>query len=236
MSALNGRMNLLGAVLAFGLVLGGCESNDAGESSDTGETSDTGGASDADATPEGTWLAHPCGNSDPVGIQCQDEADTNWEDPSTSLCSDLGVSVGDTCQDVDTTCVLTRAFTCTSIDSTARSSEYALTCRATPFEEGTCPRSSRAAKRSIRYIAPVERQQLAKEVLDVKLATYRYRDAAKPGKKLGFILEDHPTATFSGDGRVDLYAYTSALVGLAQEQQVQIDRLTEQVKALQTAQ
>ena len=224
MSAATGRVNVWTIfALAVGLVLGGCESGDA--------DGDGGG----DVTPEATWMAHPCGNSDPVGISCQDEADTNLEDPSTDLCSDLGVADGDACQAVDTQCVLAQAFTCDSMNPGARSSEYALTCRTTPFEEGTCPASSRAAKRNIHYIAPAERQQLATEVLDVKLATYRYRDAAKPGKKLGFILEDHPTATFSGDGRVDLYAYTSALVALAQEQQAQIDRLTEQVKALQAA-
>ena len=50
--------------------------------------------------------------------------------------------------------------------------------------------------------------------------------------ELGYILEDLPEATFSGDGRVDLYAYISAVVALAQEQQAEIDHLKEQVKAL----
>jgi hypothetical protein len=212
-------------VLALGLMCGGCESSDAGDDA-AGDASD-------DAALEATWMSHPCGNGDPVGISCEDETDTNWEDPSTSLCSDLDVSAGDTCQDVDTTCVLTQAFTCTSMEPAGRSSESSLTCRTAPFEDGQCPESSRAAKRNIHYIAPNERQQLAKEVLDVKLASYRYRDPAKPGQKLGFILEDHPTASFSGDGRVDLYAYMSAVVALVQEQQSEIDRLTKQVKALQ---
>jgi len=224
MGAPNGRTTLPWAILALGLalvmVLGGCESGDAG---------------DGDGEPQGTWYEHPCGNGDPVSVSCVDEADTNWEDPSTDLCSDLGVSAGDACQDVDIQCVLAQAFTCASMDPSARTSEFALTCRATPFEDGQCPASSRAAKRNIHYIAPIERRQLANEVLDVKLASYRYRDPAKPGQKLGFILEDHPKATFSGEGRVDLYAYASALVALAQEQQTEIDKLKEQVKALQSA-
>jgi hypothetical protein len=182
--------------------------------------------------PADQWYEHPCGTGDPLAISCLDEADTLWEEPSTDLCSDLEVSADEPCDEAGAQCVLTQAFTCTSMDPGMRTSESFLTCRNTPFEEGQCPSSSRSVKRDIHYIAPDERQRLAKEVLDVKLARYHYRDAAKPGRKLGYILEDHPQATFSGDGRVDLYAYVSAVVALAQEQQAQIDSLKSELEAL----
>jgi hypothetical protein len=155
-----------------------------------------------------------------------------WEEPSTDLCSDLEVSADEPCDEAGVQCVLTQAFTCSSLAPGMRTSESFLTCRNTPFDDGQCPSSSRSVKRDIHYIAPDERQRLAKEVLDVKLARYHYRDAAKPGRKLGYILEDHPQATFSGDGRVDLYAYVSAVVALAQEQQAQIDSLKSELEAL----
>ena len=178
------------------------------------------------------WYSNPCENGDPVQISCIDAADTLWEEPSTDLCSELEVTEGSACGEVDAQCVQVQAFTCASLDSSLRSSEALLTCRTTPPEDDTCPESSRAAKRDIHYVAGSERQVLAKEVLDVKLARYHYRDSKKPGLKLGYILEDHPRASFSGDGRVDLYAYMSAVVALAQEQQAEIEDLKAEVSAL----
>jgi len=185
-----------------------------------------------DPMPQASWYEHPCGNGDPVSIDCTDEDDKVIEEPSTSLCSELNVAAGDDCPENDAQCVLTQAFSCASMSPGPTSSEAMLTCRTSPFEEGRCPQSSRDVKRNIRYVAQQERQQLATEVLNVKLARYHYRDSAKPGQKLGYILEDLPNATFSGDGRVDLYAYISAVVALAQEQQVEINQLKEEIKTL----
>jgi len=181
---------------------------------------------------EPQWYAHPCGNSDPVGISCVDEADTLWEEPSGDLCSDLGVADGDPCDEDGAACVSTPAFTCTSLGDGQRSNEYFLTCRNAPYDDQICPTSSRSVKRDIQYIESGERKQLASEVLNVKLARYHYRDSNKPGLRLGYILEDQPKASFSGEGRVDLYAYVSAVVALAQEQQADIDRLKAEIEDL----
>jgi hypothetical protein len=88
-------------------------------------------------------------------------------------------------------------------------------------------------KSEIRYLAPTDRAVIAQEILDVKLADYRYRDAPTHGPHLGYILEDQPDASFSGDGRVDIYAYISAVVALGQQQQQQIVALREEVSKLQ---
>jgi hypothetical protein len=180
------------------------------------------------------WYSNPCVNGDPVQIECLDDADILWEDPSTDLCSELAVTDGSSCAELDAQCVQTQAFTCASMDPNMRSSEALMTCLTEPPEADLCPTSSRSVKRNIHYVAGSERQVLAKEVLDVKLARYHYRDAKKPGLKLGYILEDHPSASFSGDGRVDLYAYMSAVVALAQEQQAEIEELKAEVSALKT--
>jgi hypothetical protein len=182
------------------------------------------------------WYEHPCGNGDPVGIECVDEADTVLEDPSVALCSDLGVSAGDVCEgEQDDLCVLTQAFSCTSSPG-SRSSEAFLHCRSGEFsEEDTyCPESRREVKESIRYLDASEHGAVADQVLDVKLARYRYRDPAKdPGDKLGFILDDLPDAAFSGTERVDLYAYVSAVVALDQRQQAEIEALKARIEALE---
>jgi len=182
--------------------------------------------------PKPQWLEHPCGNGDPVPIDCEDEDDYNWEAASTDLCEDIGVTAGDGCDSEGTLCVLTQAYTCDSLGTNLRSSEAFLTCRSEPFDSEQCPQSSRSVKTGIQYVASVEKKQLAEQVLGVKLARYQYADPSKPGKRLGYILEDHPEATFSGDGRVDLYAYVSAMVALAQQQQVEIDLLKTELSAL----
>ena len=181
---------------------------------------------------ESTWYAHPCGNGSPVEIQCEDEADVVWQEPSTELCSDRDVSVGDVCDDTEDACVLLRGFSCTSMPDGPAVGETFLSCRSQPFEDGNCPQSSRDVKREIAYVKEAERNALAQEILSVKLARYHYVDPTKPGRKLGYILEDQPHASFSGEGRVDLYAYMSAVVALAQEQQVQIEALKAELAAL----
>lgn len=183
------------------------------------------------------WYAHPCGNGDPDGIGCLDEEDTQREDPSVSLCEDLNAEDGSDCDVVDETCVLTQAFTCASLGEGQRSSEVLLTCRSEPYAEDVgmmCPRSSRSVKKAIVYVDGAERRDLAKQILDVKLARYHYADPKKPGRKLGYILEDLPKASFSRGNHVDIYAYLSAVVALTQEQQAEIDRLTQEIQALKT--
>ena len=90
----------------------------------------------------------------------------------------------------------------------------------------------RAAKRDIVYVGAAERQALANQVLGVKLARYDYVDPNKPGRKLGYILEDIPEASFSSGDHVDMYAYVSAVVALTQQQQGEIERLSKELEAL----
>ncbi|MBW2732767.1 MAG: tail fiber domain-containing protein [Deltaproteobacteria bacterium] len=100
---------------------------------------------------------------------------------------------------------------------------------------GPCPISTRRAKKEIRYLGPAALQKVARKTLELKLATYRYKDPALgKGAQLGFILED-AGQSFAGDparGRVNLYGYTSMLLATVQAQQRAIERLRRDVTSL----
>jgi hypothetical protein len=85
------------------------------------------------------------------------------------------------------------------------------------------------------YLDEPARARLAEEALDLRLATYSYKDPAKNGvgPQFGYILEDAPDAVFSGTEHVNLYAYTSAVLAAVQEQQAEIQRLQAKVNELE---
>jgi hypothetical protein len=106
---------------------------------------------------------------------------------------------------------------------------------ATASAPGGCPRSTRRAKRSIRYIRAKDRARIAAQALDLKLATYRYRDPALDGRDhLGFILEDSPTCVAADRQKmqVDLYSYASMVLVLAQQQQRELSTLRRELTSL----
>jgi hypothetical protein len=110
-----------------------------------------------------------------------------------------------------------------------------LTCaRKDPKEQlGGCPISRRSYKRDIHYLAPAELARYQDELLGLKLATWRYRDA--PARtRLGFIIDDHERSVAveaTGD-RIDLYGYTSLAVATLQRQARQIAALEREVATL----
>lgn len=101
---------------------------------------------------------------------------------------------------------------------------------------GGCPVSLAATKKEVRYLDEETRRALASEALELRLATWRYRDASHgEGPRLGYILDDAPRAPASDmtKGQVDLYAYTSMVLALAQEQEAEIARLQKRVAELE---
>jgi hypothetical protein len=99
-----------------------------------------------------------------------------------------------------------------------------------------CPISTRRAKKDIHYLSSDEIDALARSTLDLRLATYEYRFAPYAGRRhLGFIIEDSPDAPAVARDRdmVDLYGYTSMLLGTVQRQHRQIEALRKQVEALE---
>ena len=99
-----------------------------------------------------------------------------------------------------------------------------------------CPISTRRAKRDIVYSSEAEREQMARDVLRMRLATYEYTDVALAGRRrLGFVYEDETTHRYARDpdiSGVDLYGYTSLLLATVQTQQRQIEQLQREVREL----
>jgi hypothetical protein len=88
-------------------------------------------------------------------------------------------------------------------------------------------------KRDIHYLDDEARERYARQLREVKLATYRYRGPdATP--RLGFLLEDRPPAEAVDAERdmADLYGYTSLAVAAFQVQARQIEELQQEVARL----
>jgi hypothetical protein len=97
-----------------------------------------------------------------------------------------------------------------------------------------CPISRRAAKRDIAYLDRADLDSYRQELLELRLATYRYRNDAQGRSRLGFIIEDvEPSVTVDSErGVVDLYAYTSMAIATLQSQAKEIAELRKEVAAL----
>ncbi len=94
------------------------------------------------------------------------------------------------------------------------------------MQEGGCPISRAAFKQDIAYLDAAGRDAFYREVLDMRLATWRYRERSDAKPSLGVILEDGEDRIWAdpANDRVDLYSYGSlALVGV----QAQADELAE---------
>jgi hypothetical protein len=104
------------------------------------------------------------------------------------------------------------------------------------MQEGGCPISRAAFKQDIEYLDAAGRDAFYREVLDMRLATWRYRERSDAKPSLGVILEDGEDRIWAdpANDRVDLYSYGSlALVGV-QAQADQLAELQAAVAALQS--
>ena len=143
--------------------------------------------------------------------------------PGVPVCTDE--SVGDACGPRDARCEIENSGC--NVDLLCTDSDPAT----------MCPISQRSKKRDIHYVTPAERARLAGELLDTRLATYRYRSEAPAAPaRLGFIIDDQPDSPAvqpSGE-RVDLYAYTSMAVAAIQAQAETIEKLEREVVRLRS--
>jgi hypothetical protein len=104
-----------------------------------------------------------------------------------------------------------------------------------PTHGGMCPISRRRYKENIQYLSAADVKRLHGQVLNLRLARYRYNlPGASSDSRLGFIIDDigpSPAVAPNGD-TVDLYGYTSMAVAALQEQAREIDRLEHEVRLL----
>jgi len=101
---------------------------------------------------------------------------------------------------------------------------------------GGCPISRRSTKQDIHYVSDAERVQYQRELLEMKLAIWRYKhDPAK--QRLGIIIDDNEgsAAVDARRDQLDLYGYTSMVVAALQVQAREIEALKRQVAALKKA-
>lgn len=111
-----------------------------------------------------------------------------------------------------------------------------LICAKSDPKASGCPISKAKYKRDVQYVDSAQRQKLAAELLDTRLATYRYTAAGPEGRRhLGFIIDDQPggTAVDARRDMVDLYGYLSLSVATLQEQQRQIETLQRKLEQLE---
>jgi len=228
-----GRLGALGVCLVvaafacggevIGSIDGGADSGVAGDGGGKDGATDGGGADAGSAcTPPGTMCP---ANGCPKGTVCLKRE----QGPGTV---DLG---------------------CTPIPAACANGFATCDCMASCFcpKPGTCMAGSgvdalfcfsgaisrRAFKDDVAYVGDDERKALAREALDIPLATYRYKSEAPDAKRhLGFIIDDQPGSSPAVQGdrtHVDEYGYTSMLLATIQEQQRQIDALSKKVDALE---
>jgi hypothetical protein len=102
-------------------------------------------------------------------------------------------------------------------------------------ENGTI--SQRALKADILYLTEHEREELARQALQIPLARYRYRNEP-PGarRRLGFLIEDQPNpspAVMEDRLHVDEYGYTSLLLVALQQQARELAELRKRIDMLE---
>lgn len=110
-----------------------------------------------------------------------------------------------------------------------------LRCAASDPTLQGCPRSRAHLKSDIQYLDSAAQQKLAQQLLDTRLATYRYRAAGGDAPRhLGFIIDDQPQSPAVDARRdmVDLYGYLSMSVAALQVQQHQIEAMRQELAAL----
>jgi hypothetical protein len=100
--------------------------------------------------------------------------------------------------------------------------------------EGGCPISRSRFKQDIDYLDAAEREGYYRQLLEIDLATYRYRERSDRKLQLGVILEDNEQAVWTdpANDRVDLYGYSSLAVAGVQAQAAELAALRAELDEL----
>lgn len=100
---------------------------------------------------------------------------------------------------------------------------------------GGCPISRAEFKHNITYADPAELAGYYQDLLDLRLATYQYRDRTDGRRSLGVILEDGEGEIWAdaANDRVDLYGYGSLAIAGVQVQAAELAELRTQMEAMQ---
>jgi hypothetical protein len=101
----------------------------------------------------------------------------------------------------------------------------------------TPTQSRRSAKTDIEYVDDPQREALAEEALEMRLARYRYKDEPETARRrLGFLIDDQrdpSPAVLEDRAHVDQYGYASMLLATVQTQEKEIRALRERLDRLE---
>ena len=171
-------------------------------------------------------------------VQCHD-AGIDWRcglaRKPNPLCATPRPRLGEACS--------TEAETCRVSEARAEPCEETnLVCHAGKWTwpHFECPASQARYKENIHYLETKEVEELARQLLAIRLTTYTYRQGvADRDPHLGFIIDDQPLgspAVSTSRDRVDLYGYVSTAVAAIQTQSKAIEDLRREVDALKANQ
>jgi hypothetical protein len=110
-----------------------------------------------------------------------------------------------------------------------------LLCTDSDPQAGPCPISERKHKRAVSYLGAKDLEALRRALLDIRLATYKYRhEGPDAPDRLGFVIDDlgESPAVNPDRATVDLYGYASMAVAAVQAQQREIESLRREVAEL----
>jgi hypothetical protein len=186
--------------------------------SETTDAETTDAETTADETTEGGPLQwwESCG--DPV---CQGY-DGPW--PTVPPCNDI--QAGDPCSTEGQTCDFMSDCNAVLVCATEDPK----------MQEGGCPISRAEFKQDIAYLDASQRDAFYQQVLDMRMATWRYRERSDQKQHLGVILEDGEDQVWADPAhdRVDLYSYGSLAIVGVQQQADELAELRAAVSALQS--
>jgi hypothetical protein len=102
--------------------------------------------------------------------------------------------------------------------------------------KGSQHSSSLRFKKDVEYLEESERDEVARQLLSLRLARWEYIDpqAALGHRPLGIIIEDNPNipAVTPSKASIDLYSYASMAIAAAQVQAKQIEALRAELEAI----
>jgi hypothetical protein len=103
------------------------------------------------------------------------------------------------------------------------------------MQEGGCPISRAKFKQNITYADPAALAGYYRDLLELRLATYQYRERKDGRQSLGVILEDGEGEIWAdpANDRVDLYGYSSLAIAGVQVQAAELAELRTQMEAMQ---
>lgn len=213
------KLNLSSALLLAALAaLAGCDQSEDKDKPEDGagetaaETAGTAPVPDLGAPPTLQWYT-----------TCGDPVCGGYDGPWAGVPACAEDSVGAPCATAEATCDFMS-------DCNAR-----LVCAAEdPVLEGGCPISRARFKQDIAYADPSALQRYYKDLLELRLATYRYRGRSDGRTQLGVILEDGEAELWAdpANDRVDLYGYNSLAIAGVQVQAGELAELRAELATL----